>query len=279
MLKMPNKVVCILGMHRSGTSLLAQWLSACGLHLGHRLMGAKPSNIHGHFEDLDFHDFHEEVFNFNNISYGGLLGPLEFRLNRYQHTKLQYLVKLKNKLNVEWGWKEPRTCLFIKEYREVLPNAFYLITYRDFREVVDSLIRRDLSVRKRQVYNLGWRFVLRYKLFEKRKIEKYYANRASEYLRAWISYNTVLLNTFSDFPEQLLVVNQVNLNANDRKIFSKLSNYGMNLNFVPFAEVYEKKLLTKSGYRKYEFDTHDLEKAQQIYNKLRELEQKCIHLC
>ncbi|NNE72845.1 MAG: hypothetical protein HKN26_04210 [Acidimicrobiales bacterium] len=45
-------LVVMAGMHRSGTSLLANALGRLGLHLGHpdALMGAAPSNVHGHGE-------------------------------------------------------------------------------------------------------------------------------------------------------------------------------------------------------------------------------------
>jgi hypothetical protein len=48
-------------MHRSGTSLISQWLSHCGLHLGERLLGPGIGNAEGHFEDLDFLEFHEQI--------------------------------------------------------------------------------------------------------------------------------------------------------------------------------------------------------------------------
>ncbi len=42
----------ILGMHRSGTSLVANLLGAAGAHLGDRLMSPSPSNPKGYGEEL-----------------------------------------------------------------------------------------------------------------------------------------------------------------------------------------------------------------------------------
>ena len=47
--------ICLAGMHRSGTSLTASWLSSCGLPLYlNQTWGASPGNPKGHFEDVDF---------------------------------------------------------------------------------------------------------------------------------------------------------------------------------------------------------------------------------
>src|SRR5215213_1983981 len=101
-----NKVLIILGMHRSGTSLIANWLHECGLHLGERLLAEGASNAKGHFEDLDFLELHEQIFHFNKISYGGLKPPLEITLNDYYESKIKSLIAFKNQMQQQWGWKE-----------------------------------------------------------------------------------------------------------------------------------------------------------------------------
>ena len=45
-------------MHRSGTSLITQWLYRCGLFVGERLFPPGPGNLDGHFEDMDFLELH-----------------------------------------------------------------------------------------------------------------------------------------------------------------------------------------------------------------------------
>ena len=41
-----------------------------------------------------------------------------------------------------WGWKDPRTCLFLDFWREHLPEARFLFVYRPPLEVLMSLVRR-----------------------------------------------------------------------------------------------------------------------------------------
>ena len=55
-----SSVLCITGMHRSGTSLTASWLARCQLQIADgRLLGPGIGNPRGHFEDLDFSDLQE----------------------------------------------------------------------------------------------------------------------------------------------------------------------------------------------------------------------------
>ena len=53
-----GRPLLILGMHRSGTSLLAALLEDWGVHIGETLVGADVGNPRGHFEDRDILDFH-----------------------------------------------------------------------------------------------------------------------------------------------------------------------------------------------------------------------------
>jgi hypothetical protein len=50
-----SKVLCIAGMHRSGTSLVTSWLQRCGLQIDDgQLLAANTGNPTGHFEDIEF---------------------------------------------------------------------------------------------------------------------------------------------------------------------------------------------------------------------------------
>src|SRR4051794_10400370 len=51
----------ITGHHRSGTSLIASMLQTGGLDIGSRLFGPSEANKPGHFEDMDFLNFHVDA--------------------------------------------------------------------------------------------------------------------------------------------------------------------------------------------------------------------------
>lgn len=54
-----RKVLVIAGMHRSGTSLLANLVARGGVDLGTHLLPGSKGNRRGHFEDVDLVEFHE----------------------------------------------------------------------------------------------------------------------------------------------------------------------------------------------------------------------------
>lgn len=59
----PNRaLVVLLSMHRSGSSLTANILQKLGMSLGpFKLLGAEPTNPHGHFESIPFHWLNRKV--------------------------------------------------------------------------------------------------------------------------------------------------------------------------------------------------------------------------
>jgi hypothetical protein len=131
-------------MHRSGTSLTTNWLGKCGLHLGFNLVGATPSNVKGHFEDLDILEFHEQLLRYNNTTFYTGTGT-DLKYNAYHKAKAKSLIFLRDQLNNVWGWKQCRAVLFLGLWRSVSPEAKYFIVFRHPLEVVNSLYVRQLN--------------------------------------------------------------------------------------------------------------------------------------
>jgi hypothetical protein len=143
---MSPKVLIITGMHRSGTSLTANYLKECGLYMGENFYSSNISSpisaFDGHHEDLDFLNFHRHVLAKKYISE---FPTHSFRLpvkvgKRDRATALELIATRANQ--PQWGWKDPRTSLFLDFWDGILENARYLFLYRQPLAVVDSLIRR-----------------------------------------------------------------------------------------------------------------------------------------
>ncbi len=58
----------VVGMHRSGTSLTANWLARSGLFVGDTLLANRVDNPMGHFEDESFLHLHEDILKANGLS-------------------------------------------------------------------------------------------------------------------------------------------------------------------------------------------------------------------
>ena len=240
-----NRILIILGMHRSGTSMTAQWLHACGLNLGDKTLGAHESNPMGHYEDLDFLQLHENILIDNGLNDSGLEGDLNsICLSDYHKKRIKHLCYLKNDLHKQWGWKEPRTCLFIGEYVNYITQAKILIVYRDLAEVRTSLIKREVNEILRTE---GIKFFTKLKL---KLFRKYYRNKWSEilnlrYSNANTAYHQRIIDFINTTKNDLIIVNQKDLCEKDNLILSQLSSWGFSLQNVPFSHIFNEKIYNK----------------------------------
>ena len=235
-------------MHRSGTSLITHWLSECGLQLGENFLPAGVGNVDGHYEDIEFLKLHEEILNDNHLPSTGLTDEHNIDVSLYHREKLKSVIKVKNSLYPQWGWKDPRTCLFLDTYKELLPNARYLIVVRDYQSVVSSLLQRDFVFIEKKYLARGHfdRFV--WNTFRrKRRLKKLYNDKAEDYLKVWIAYNEEILKSVKTLPESAYVmINYSLLNKHDDRICSFLNdNWKMSLKYYQFKNVYKDKLISK----------------------------------
>lgn len=138
----PPPALLVTGMHRSGTSLLTSILAAAGVHVGDQLMGAAESNPHGHFEDLEFYSLHQRILAANGLSREGFTCQAPIDVPAAARGEAAALVGRRRAAGRLWGWKDPRSVLFLDFWADLLPEARYVFAFRPVWEVVDSLFRR-----------------------------------------------------------------------------------------------------------------------------------------
>lgn len=137
-----ERPLIICGMHRSGTSFVASLVAGAGLHLGDELLASSPGNPRGHFEDVGILEFHRTALVANGIVSEGYTTQSPIALSPSLHRLASGLVAARARHGRNWGWKEPRTTLFLDLWRDLLPDARFLLMFRRPWEVVDSLYRR-----------------------------------------------------------------------------------------------------------------------------------------
>jgi hypothetical protein len=140
-LRQPPALV-IAGMHRSGTSLTAALLASAGLDVGSHLLGADAANPRGHFEDVDFLLFHQRALAAGGLSADGFIAGGEPTVPALMLAEAHDILAARRAQGRLWGWKEPRTVLFLDFWEQLLPEARFLFVFRRPWEVVDSLFRR-----------------------------------------------------------------------------------------------------------------------------------------
>jgi hypothetical protein len=259
----------VVGMHRSGTSLISNWLYRCGLQLGEHLLEAGNGNVEGHFEDVEFLKMHEEILLSNDFPPEGYVYDQPIDISVYHVEKLKSIIRVKNDLYEQWGWKEPRTCLFLDLYRELLPDAKYLIIVRDYKSVVYSLLKRDFTafeekyLSRNRLQQLIW-----FNFRRKRSMEKFFKEHAEDYLKVYIEYNEHILNMLKDLPAtDYIVVNYSLLEKRDKEVFSLLTDkWRFKLQYFSFREVYKKNLMSKP------FDVDAFIAGKTLVNRTKQLE-------
>ncbi|MFM8415211.1 MAG: sulfotransferase [Planctomycetota bacterium] len=132
----------ITGMHRSGTSLTASLLATAGVHLGDELMPAAAGNPRGHFEDLEFYNLHQRILAGNGLSMEGFTCQEAIEVPAAARAQAADMVRRRRAAGRPWGWKDPRTTLFLDFWAELVPEARWLFVVRPPAEVCDSLLRR-----------------------------------------------------------------------------------------------------------------------------------------
>ncbi len=135
--------VLIAGFHRSGTSAVARGLHGAGLHLGDQLLGAEAANPYGHFEDERVIALHDELLAVEGLTWKSLerlqdRSPVVRAIASYAQERS--LVQG----NDNWGVKDPRLCLFLREWLEAVPSASVIFVLRQPGSAVDSLHRRHV---------------------------------------------------------------------------------------------------------------------------------------
>lgn len=132
----------VTGMHRSGTSLTASILMSAGVDMGDRLLSADSDNPRGHFEDIEVLLFHQRVLAANGMSADGFVAQGEPEVPALMRAEAHDIVAARRAKGRPWGWKEPRTALFLDFWEQLLPESRFVLVFRRPWEVVDSLFRR-----------------------------------------------------------------------------------------------------------------------------------------
>lgn len=139
-----HKPVIIMGMHRSGTSMLAQVLHQSGIHMGvHR---------DHNFEALHFLSINQRAMWQAGGDWHMPVVPAEQCFDTWSAQELFYIhLALKKRyaylkyvfLNQRWGWKDPRNTFTLPHWLRLFPEAKVVHLIRHGWDVAISLKNRN----------------------------------------------------------------------------------------------------------------------------------------
>lgn len=169
-----SKIIVVLGMHKSGTSLIAGILYRFGINIGERLVGNNWSNPLGHYEDLDFLDLNNRIL---HEAGGNWMNPpsklsILSQNNKFKR-EIRTIINNKNK-NKIWGWKDPRTSLTIELIVPYLTNPHFIVCNRNVNSIAESLCRRN---------NIS--------LYRGRRLTEIYYNRIDDFFHKYKNFTKI----------------------------------------------------------------------------------------
>lgn len=215
----------ITGMHRSETSLVSSLLQSAGLDIGKNLLPEGEGNPKGHFENVEFLNFHENVLSSLGIDKVGwtlqnkLTPPCSFLYQARQ------LIDKNQSLTQPWGWKEPRTTLFLDFWANLIPSAYFLFIFRCPWEVLDSIYRRGDIVFHRNPYLA---------------------------IQSWDSYNQAILSFYKHNSSRCLIYNLNQIIADPNNLINDIQKkFGISLSQVD-KSIYEQDLLKQDISKSFE---------------------------
>jgi len=174
-----SSAICVLGMHRSGTSCVARAMNLLGVYLGdpEKMEPAGPDNPKGFWEHYEFRLLQQRLLASLNRTWDSV-HPLpdgweKTELARPFKRELARLVETEFSGHPLWGWKDPQSCLLIPLWRDVFASSHtQLGCVFIVRNPMD--VAKSLSARNAMPFNAG--------------------------LGIWFHYNLVALRDTADLP-------------------------------------------------------------------------------
>jgi hypothetical protein len=228
---MKNEPIIIIGMHRSGTSMLTRFIEESGVFMGN------PKNMGQNEEAFFFQKINEWILfqkgvtwdNVSNLSIrseftdSNITRVITERLNSIHTFKflgIQKFTKNKNLYNADfpWGWKDPKNTLTLDIWHRIFPNAKIIHIHRNPIDVANSLFireqkiensfkqtyklkRKELSLLKRPCYNQSVRAT---SVEEGIKMWEEYIQLALDAKSKFKNFHSISYEDFLDSPRQTL---------------------------------------------------------------------------
>jgi hypothetical protein len=154
--------VCVLGMHRSGTSLVAGILRRLGTDLGpdEDFLPPDPNNQSGYFELAELVEINDEILALHGGSWHQL--P-ELPAGWERSDELAQIRDRARRLlgrrfagSPAWAWKDPRTCITLPFWQRLVPGLRYVICFRNPVDIARSLRSREGEERTLEDHVRDW---------------------------------------------------------------------------------------------------------------------------
>lgn len=250
-----NTQLVFVGYHRSGTSAVTQNFAKANLFVGEILLEAKTTNPYGHFEDVEFLAINRSILESNYLNWKLKNNPVPVIRNEVYDNALDLIAKRDSCFSV-WGFKDPRSCLFLDFWHSVLRNPKYVITLRHFSSCIDSIMRRtlyDYYVIEDQIQA------------ENNKLDLFNYNSICI---NWCIYMSSVLAFISLRNPDILVLNIDEINQDISIIDRCNQKFGTQLKSIKLSDTFDNNAFKRQNPFEYNINPDILRIANNIWNQL-----------
>ena len=230
-----SSIVCVTGMHRSGTSLLANWVNELGVRLDFgNLIPAEFWNKRGHYEDEILEKFQSGILlKHHAASHGWKVFDdrfIDFTSNERNTAKS--ILEERSQVPC-WGWKDPRSIFFLPEWFRIKSDMVVIIVWRPAIEVVSSLVARS---NRAQMETPGYSDLLRIGF--------------QQSINLWKTYNRLAIKLKRNYPDSVYLMPLQELVENDAKVFHLIQGtLDCKLKYSSVSKVFDPGLMGKAKQR------------------------------
>ncbi len=128
-------IYVILGMHKSGTTLLSQILHHSGINMGEAIDANVSYDRGNQYERQSTLTLNMDILHTNSDNIIDLPAPEALTLTAAQRVRMQEIIARNNSRYEDWGFKDPRTSLTFPLWAAELPAHKLIVIYREPAEI------------------------------------------------------------------------------------------------------------------------------------------------
>lgn len=149
-------VYIVLGMHKSGTTLMSQIMHLSGINMVENFDPSQSyETVLGKMERREVVSINNDILDSNNLDSLDIKELSQsYVLPPEIVTRIKNLITFQNKSFINWGMKDPRLCLTYHLWKKYLPPHKIIVVFRNPSEVINHY---------RQYYNGIHKFIQTYK--------------------------------------------------------------------------------------------------------------------
>jgi len=154
-------IYVILGMHKSGTTLVSQILHYSGINMGENIDAGVSYDQGNKYERASIMSLNLEILGLKTTRIIDFDAPGTLYITKNQRAHMRQIIQQCDETYADWGFKDPRTCLTYPLWASELPEYKIIVIYRSLGELWSRYRYKRLRYYFRNPFK-AWKLVKRW---------------------------------------------------------------------------------------------------------------------